>query len=135
MTLSKVELITSVLELNYALFWVDTDVVFYGSPFGYLEALPVCAALCLQVYNADAGKFFCNVLQLCKVLYCECLAAPVLHHQAVKRRLLRQSSCCMPQPLMLPSMCFGAEDFDWALLECSPQCLRQAFSISRPHGC
>lgn len=41
MTLSKVELISNVLSLNYSLFWVDTDVVFFASPFHYLEELEV----------------------------------------------------------------------------------------------
>lgn len=43
-TLSKLELFTNVLDLGYALFWVDTDVVFFGNPLWHLNAMQVLSA-------------------------------------------------------------------------------------------
>ena len=38
------ELMSNILDLGYSLFWVDTDVVFFGNPLPYLDALPVSSA-------------------------------------------------------------------------------------------
>ncbi|KAK9813978.1 hypothetical protein WJX73_007658 [Symbiochloris irregularis] len=58
-TLSKLELITNVLSLDYSLFWVDTDIVMFASPMQYLEDLAVDMAVGLErcdvVANFSSG--------------------------------------------------------------------------------
>lgn len=89
-TLSKVEFLTNILALGYALFWVDTDVVFFASPLPHLADMQADMAVGLErcdvISNFSSG---CALSATHYVVFCQVYAKGVskIELQAICREM------------------------------------------------